>query len=419
LINYLAGIFRRYHFARQIYRVLKGIDSTYSIPQTAPIEVKPSRHEFNRLNLVIPSINREHFFGGAATALHLFNALLDVDQRLQARIILTDATPDKQDLERFPDYRLIRPDDDSDHRRQMLPAVSKYQRTIFTGPGDRFLATSWWTAFSVLRMINNQVALYGNGCRKMGYMIQDFEPGFYNWSTHYALAESTYRSEIQTIPIFNSKYLKDYFDRSGYTFPHEFVFDPRLNVKLKEYLPSLNKYRRERKILIYGRPSVARNCFNLIVEGLKIWAGRQPDASRWELISVGESHKTISIGPDISIRSLGKLSLEEYAECMLKGAVGISLMLSPHPSYPPLEMAHFGLLTLTNSFAGKNLSSCHENIYSIDDLTPDRLAEALAFQTAKFDQDPQAGPRGKSLMTSYLSDKDIFPFAGALYRHLF
>jgi hypothetical protein len=255
----------------------------------------------------------------------------------------------------------------------------------------------------------------------MGYLIQDYEPGFYNWSTHYALAESTYRSDIMIIPIFNSNFLKDFFDNNGYGFLHNFIFEPRLNLKLKEYLPLIKKFNREKKVLIYGRPSVARNCFNLIVEALKNWVNQQPDSQGqgWDFISVGESHKSIPLGNGMSIRSLGKLSLEDYAELMLQSSVGISLMLSPHPSYPPLEMAHFGLLTVTNSFANKDLSSCHENIHSIDYLTPDQLADALTIQIGKFDRDPHIGLQGKSLMKDYLSDSEIFPFAETLYHRLF
>jgi len=171
--------------------------------------------------------------------------------------------------------------------------------------------------------------------------------------------------------------------------------------------------------LIYGRPSVARNGFSLIIESLKRWASLQSNLQEWEVISVGEGHKPIPIGNGKVIRSLGKLSLEDYAELLLRSAIGISLMVSPHPSYPPLEMAHFGLLTITNSYANKNLSCCHENIYSIDCLTPDRIADALLSRTWQFSEDPHAGLRGKSLIPSYCNNAEMFPFVEALFRILF
>ena len=52
----------------------------------------------------------------------------------------------------------------------------------------------------------------------------------------------------------------------------------------------------------------------------------------------------------------GKASLDEYADHLNRAAVGVSLMVSPHPSYPPLEMAEAGVLAITNNYGSKDLS---------------------------------------------------------------
>lgn len=52
-------------------------------------------------------------------------------------------------------------------------------------------------------------------------------------------------------------------------------------------------------------------------------------------------------------------------------------MISPHPSYPPLEMAAYGLEVVTNSFNNKDLSLLTGNITSINILTPENVAQAL------------------------------------------
>ena len=57
-----------------------------------------------------------------------------------------------------------------------------------------------------------------------------------------------------------------------------------------------------------------------------------------------------------------------------QSAIGISLMISPHPSYPPIEMAHLGMLVLTNRHEAKDLSTWHSNITSTSDLSADGLA---------------------------------------------
>lgn len=85
---------------------------------------------------------------------------------------------------------------------------------------------------------------------------------------------------------------------------------------------------KKKKILIYGRPSVARNAFALIVESLRIWVWTQPNADQWEVISAGEHHSDVEIGNGVVIKSKGKMSLEDYANELKESALGVSLMIS-------------------------------------------------------------------------------------------
>ncbi|MGB5083186.1 MAG: hypothetical protein WBO09_00965 [Methylocystis silviterrae] len=52
-------------------------------------------------------------------------------------------------------------------------------------------------------------------------------------------------------------------------------------------------------------------------------------------------------------------------------------LISPHPSYPTLEMAEAGLATITNVFAGKDLRRRFENIISPARLDPASLADLI------------------------------------------
>lgn len=112
--------------------------------------------------------------------------------------------------------------------------------------------------------------------------------------------------------------------------------------------------------------------------------------------------------------SVGKLTLADYGALMLESAVGVSLMASPHPSYPPLEMAHFGMLTITNRFANKSWDKVHDNILPIDSIRPQAIAAALSAACARFEADPTQGDRGQSGMPHYLSTSDEFAFADEL-----
>ena len=115
--------------------------------------------------------------------------------------------------------------------------------------------------------------------------------------------------------------------------------------------------------------------------------------------------------------SAGKLGMEQYGELLLTSAVGLSLMSSPHPSYPPLEMAHFGVRTITNSYTNKNLAASHENIISIDNIAPATIADALARACRDFESDPDSGWRGKSLRPSFL-EEGPFPFLDEIVADL-
>ncbi|MBP7967934.1 MAG: hypothetical protein KAZ24_00570, partial [Brachymonas sp.] len=71
-------------------------------------------------------------------------------------------------------------------------------------------------------------------------------------------------------------------------------------------------------------------------------------------------------------------------------AVGLSLMVSPHPSYPPLEMAAFGARVVTNGFANKDLSTVSPSLVTAQPPNPDGFAKALQALTQDFDDAPQS-----------------------------
>lgn len=401
-----------------LYRRLNFYAFSRSLNQITPLAVRKSRHDFRRLNLVIPSINREHTFGGISTALQLYRGLVrELGDNVLRRIIVTDYAPGKGDLADFGDYSQVGWDDDSDDAGQILPANFRSGHTMPVCRGDVYLTTQWITAYLAQRSAAAQAGLFGTAPKRIGYLIQDYEPGFYPYSTDHVLCESTYRSSVPQVAVFNSSFLHDFFKGQGYAFESEYSFEPRLNSRLKEMLTSPDRPAKKRQILVYGRPSTPRNAFPLLLEGLRLWAG--PQWKHWQIFSAGEQHPDVPLGHGMTLRSLGKLSLEQYADLLHQSAVGVSLMISPHPSYPPLEMAHFGALTVSNSFASKNLATWHDNILSIDRCTPEVVAEAIAGQCSRFISDPGCGLRGRSRAPGYLEDSTVFGFLPQLARDLF
>lgn len=101
-------------------------------------------------------------------------------------------------------------------------------------------------------------------------------------------------------------------------------------------------------------------------------------AREWQIISAGEDYSLDVVSQVNNLKIVGKLTLEDYSSYLRTASVGISLMLSPHPSYPPLEMAEAGIVTITNSCFGKDLGRKANNIISLDRVTEDTIAEAIA-----------------------------------------
>lgn len=350
----------------------------YTIVEVHPlVPRKIEGYTGKRLNLLVPSLNVAHVFGGIATALKFYKQLGE-SMKTDLRVILVDAELDQNAMVEMDGFEVCSNRDDSVQPKQIISFANRYGETFPVGPNDIFMATGWWTAYTIFPVIRWQQETYGGDLHSLLYFIQDYEPGFYPWSSRYLMADSTYKSDIPTIAVFNSKLLYEFFKKNGYQFKNEYYFEPVLNEKLKEELQKHAKsYIRKKQILLYGRPGTARNAFELILASLNEWVQIDDQAGEWTILSAGENFDDVSLVNGQKVKALGKVSLEEYARIMLESKIGISLMVSPHPSYPPLEMSTFGMRVITNHYGNKNLSDFNENMISLDNCSSTSIAETL------------------------------------------
>jgi hypothetical protein len=353
------------------------------VKETRPIGVYPSRNERPRLNLIAPTVNPHQTFGGVATALELFSDWADLlGDGYDRRIIVTDADIEPEAYAALPDYTptSFSPSLDS-VERALVDANDRNGGRLDMRARDVFVATAWWTA-DFVRAIENERARCFGGRRPFVYLIQDDEPNFYGWSTKSALAEATYRTGEDAIAVINSEELYGAIT-AKHSFREAFCLPYLLNARIAEKLAPRP---RERIILVYGRPSVVRNAFELICEGLRRWQQRDPiRASRWRIVFLGETFETALAYPVQNVNVEGKVSLDAYADYLSRAAVGVSLMISPHPSYPPLEMAEAGVATIVNAYAGKDLHARFAEIVALDILEPECLASAIEEAVAQME----------------------------------
>ena len=348
------------------------------IPEITPIHFRKVESTGKRLNILLPSLNPEHVFGGIATAYKFFCELQKATG-MDCRVILTDSAPNQNAVDLYSkEYAFMDSEDDGTFEKTIIPMNDRAKRTLAVSDKDYFIFTGWWTAYCIQEEYLNWGGK-GLDPNKFIYLIQDYEPGFYQWSSLYLLADSTYRTRFKQIAIFNSNELKNYFDFLGYDFEFSYVFEPILNTGLKEYLKNMGKHvKKKKQILVYGRPNTARNAFALLVQALRKWVIlMQEDVSEWRVISAGEQHKRVELGKGVVLEPVGKLTIEEYAKTLEESYAGVSLMVSPHPSYPPLEMSVFGVTVITNSYANKDMSEFNRNIVSLKDASPYSIAEHL------------------------------------------
>lgn len=348
------------------------------IPEIGEYHFKKVEIPEKRLNIIVPTVNPEFVFGGISTAIKLFDELAEASGYAK-RIITSDSDISRKAKKIYEDrYDIVAADTEEFTKNQLVSYCDRKNSKISVSENDIFVFTSWWSAYCIQEAYKNPRLCAGLVPNKFVYLVQDYEPGFYAWSTKYILADATYKCKFPQIAIYNSHWLQDFFKLHGYEFAHEFCFEPILNRKLKEHLDEVGDTLHKRKqILVYGRPSVDRNAFELIVETLRQWVELQEDAQEWTLLSAGESHQDVYIGKGKLLESVGKMSLEEYAGILETSYAGISLMVSPHPSYPPLEMAAFGVKVITNGYDNKDLNVFSSNMTSIDTPSASDIANRL------------------------------------------
>ena len=314
-------------------------------------EISDKLNTTSYINVLLPSLHVKHMSGGPNTAL-LFAALL-AERGENIRLISCDVSAEGEEkmLYAHMDSLLRRP-----VVRKKIKLVDAFDRSVpvFIGINDVFFATAWWTA---------QIAKYGTKhtlYKSFIYLIQDFEPILHEASTFYSRALETYG--LPHIPLVNTNLLLDHLVevKAGLYADKQFVndalvFEPAIDRNY--YFPdkTLTSKIKKKVLLFYARPTMAkRNLFETGVVALrKAVASGLITNEQWEVWAMGEKLPPVPLGHGVELKPLPWLSFEEYAKQVRTADLLLSLMLSPHPSYPPLEMAASGKLVVTNSFSVK------------------------------------------------------------------
>ncbi len=345
------------------------------LPAVPKVELLPHAASSERLNVVLPNYFKNYAFGGIASAMELAR---EISRHYEAvRFLSLSPLGGAAEMFDFTDYVV------SGAKKNLGVETLHGREILHCHDREIFLCTYWktvliWDAYT--QALQNQ----GFQPNPFYYFIQDYEPGFYAFGTKHALCLCTYAHGEHTHALFNAAELARHFKQQGLHFAREYTLLPSLNPVIAARLRALNymlplKPVDKVTMVIYGRPQSRRNCFNSLMAGLYRCFQKLSEEQRQgvEIVSAGLEHPDIELCPGVVVRSVGKLDLESYVALLERAHLGVSLMASPHPSYPPLEMAVMGLAVITNRFGSKDLSLNHPGIRSIDAPCPRALAEEL------------------------------------------
>jgi hypothetical protein len=326
-----------------------------------------------RVTLLMPGLEMARMTGGPNTALNLAARLREHGYPLRFAATLASLDEDPARVAAHIE-RLAGPDNGEIE----LVEVSR-TAPLEVAPDDLFVATSWPTAHisERARRLTDAPAFV--------YLIQDYEPGFYPFSTSYAMAAATYRMPIRA--VFNERLLLDHFvherigrfgDADAAASGQWTSFEPAVDRSLFRHEPHPSE--RRRRALFYARPRNERNCFDLGLRALRqaVDEGAFP-VDGWDILSIGADVPELELGRGQVLRPAGWMTYPDYARFIAGSDVMLSLMLSPHTSYPPLEMAATGGRVVTNIFSVKTAEALRSISSYIDAVEPDpdELAGAL------------------------------------------
>jgi SAM-dependent methyltransferase len=264
------------------------------------------------------------FYGGIMTILRLVTYLHQVDG-IRQRIFICGACDPKviasKITKAFPALQGI--------EVMALDSVSAIEEIP---PADYSVATLWTTAYIVLKVKNTGYKFY---------MIQDYEPLFYPAGSTYAQAELTYRFKF--FGIINTESLYNIFEE-------EFggsamLLSPSIDTDIFYPGPDLPTDRTLR-LFYYARPAMPRNCFELAVSALRIVKKKMGE--QVEIVCAGQEWRPSDFGLDGLVKAIGILPYEKTGDLYRSCHVGLTMMMTKHPSYLPFEMMACGTLVVAN-----------------------------------------------------------------------
>ena len=337
-----------------------------------------------RVNVLLATINFSYVFGGYIGMFNL--ALRLVHEGYRVRIVLLENTEWnmedwRRQIQKYPGLTTL-----FDEVEVML----RWDRTIpvETNPADRFVATNCWSA----HVAHHSAKLLDES--RFLFMAQEYEPFFMAMNSISALFQQAYT--LPQLTLYSTELLQDFFRRERigiFAKPDGEANALVFSNAIQKFYPTREQITRpQRRFLFYARweEHAARNLFELALMAIaKLVKDPRVDLTGWSFHGIGSlGGNTLELAEGLPLELVPKTTLDEYIKLMPNFDVGLSLMMTPHPSLVPIEMASAGMWTVTNTFANKTaeeLRSISTNLIGVLP-TVDAICDGLVDAMARVDQ---------------------------------
>jgi hypothetical protein len=332
----------------------------------APLPVFTDPRAPRTLTLLTDSIAPESVFGGVGTAVVVGTVAA---RRMGARLRLATrhVPPDPAVFGHVLKANRLKWEGAADFVYIPLDG----DRPLAVGDGDVLLTTSWWTTRSALGSVSASHILY---------LLQEDERMFYPFGDERLRCAETL-SEPGVRTLINTKMLFDHLVGGPNAVPglrtRSDWFEPAFPA-IPE--PGTREAPRVGKsnFFFYARPNNQRN---LYWRGLEVIDSAMRSGilapEEWNFHFVGGKLPDIELPGSVRPVVYAVLPWRDYARLVSKMDLGLCLMDTPHPSYPPLDLAAAGAVAVTNSHGSKeSLENWSRNIIAAPPSVS-QLVEAL------------------------------------------
>lgn len=328
-----------------------------------PTYPDPSPRKRGRITLLTDTLGATSLFGGVATAI-ILAVLLAQHRGMRLRVVTRHSPPEPANLGTILAAHGLDYQDNIEFEQAPLQLDS---RALATSDDELILTTSWWTTWAARRSFDPA---------RIYYLVQEDERMFYPAGDLRLRCQEILCDERLRF-IVNTTALREHFIAEGMAGIGAATpaFEPAFptSIYYPERGPERGRPQACRTFFFYARPHHPRNLF---LRGLEAVAAAVETGlfapSTWEFHFLGRGLPPVKLPREVRPRLTETLSWKEYAALIRRVDVGLSLQYTPHPSYPPFDLAACGAVVVTNQQPARPpLSRYCDNILCVEPALDD------------------------------------------------